>query len=147
MKAGRCVEEMRAAPLVAIGLLVGGAALVVDAIVRGSARVALVVIVPVVVGGSAEFVAGVGLIALGLVVLPLALAYGPISAPPGEAESPPLPPERPGGSAFSGLVLIGPVPILFGSATRAPRWVRIALVLVGGAVFVLLVVAGWLAWR
>jgi uncharacterized protein (TIGR00304 family) len=121
------MEVARYVPLV---LLAVGAALIVDAVLRGSAHAALILIVPVLTGGSVEFLFGVLLLFLGLLSLPaLTLMQGLHATEPGEA---PEGGARPSGSG--GVVLIGPVPIFFGEWGEMRRrtywwWVAVASVL------------------
>jgi uncharacterized protein (TIGR00304 family) len=120
---------VRAALLGAIALLVGGAGLIVYSAIAGSSTVALLLVFPVVSGSSIPFLVGVLLVFVGFVVLPFALA--------GEWAEVPLPtsstPDRQAesSSAVGGFVLIGPVPILFGSWKKISRRVRWLLALVG----------------
>ncbi|HXY47192.1 MAG TPA: DUF131 domain-containing protein [Thermoplasmata archaeon] len=130
---------MRAGGYVALAAIVAGAALIVDAVAEGRALVSLVVFIPVVSGSSAEFLLGVVLLAGGLVSLPWSLAGPPTSVVP-------PPPERiatDAGAASGGVVLIGPVPILFGSWRNLSARARWILALVGAGLLVLFVL-GWL---
>ena len=131
---------MRRWGIAALGALIAGAALLVDATLHGRASLSLVVIVPVLSGGSAEFLLGVALLLVGVFLLPLAF-WGPAENPPvvaptegAEAAAPE--PETVGG----GVVLIGPVPLFFGSWKNASRRTRLLAAIAGAAVLVLLVV-------
>ncbi len=126
------------APLRLVGplLLAGGVGLIVYAITTGSASVALWVVVPVVSGGSALFLAGVGLVLLGFLALPFGLGGG--DEEPGPPE--PTAARGPAESGVGGLLLVGPVPIFFGSWKATPRWVRWTLALVAGLALVLLLI-------
>jgi uncharacterized protein (TIGR00304 family) len=118
------------------GLLAVGAALVVVALLEGGAQLALVVVVPVVFGGSLEFVLGVLLVVAGLFCLPLAFE-GDRSSDREE-----VPPAGPSASAGSGgLVLIGPVPIFFGSWKGVATRTRVVVAVIGALVLVAAVVA------
>ncbi len=122
---------MRSWALVPAGLLGAGAVLVAVAALQGGTELAIVVVVPVVYGRSLEFVAGVLLLVAGLFTLPLAFE-------PGEEPEPPAPgtarPGTPGGSG--GLVLIGPVPIFFGSWKGVSTRTRVIAAILGGVVLV-----------
>lgn len=111
-------------------LLLGGAALVVNALETGGARLLLIVIIPVIVGGTPAFALGAFAILIGVALLLIGLA--PTTGPDEEA----LPEgDRRGGSSeptTGGFVLIGPVPILFGSFRGSSR-LRWALVAIGVA--------------
>jgi uncharacterized membrane protein len=132
---------MRAAALVPVLLLGVGLLLVADAVLRGAASLALVVIFPVVYGSDAEFLLGVVLLLVGFVSLPLAWApaterspVGPHAGGPRDAPS----------TETMGLVLIGPVPIFFGGwkdvscRTKATVAAMGALLLLATILFVVL---------
>ncbi len=132
---------MRALGELSIAAIVAGGALVVDAVIRGRASVAWVVIVPVISGGSAEFLAGVALLIVGLFLLPF--VFAPALEPP---TGPASPKTRPTGtSAAGGLVLVGPVPLLFGSFRDLSRRDRWLLTLAGAAILVVLLLVGFFA--
>jgi uncharacterized membrane protein len=118
-----------------------GAVLLVDALTTGGARLYLLVIVPVFTGTSLLFGVSVGLLVVGFLLLPLAFtSEEPIEAGPGAA-TPRADESESGGSG--GMVLIGPVPIFFGSWRRNPpisyRWAF----LVGLVLAVLAVLLLW----
>ncbi|MCI4372633.1 MAG: DUF131 domain-containing protein [Thermoplasmata archaeon] len=120
-----------------------GIALIADAVVRGSASVALLAIFPVVSGNSTEFLLGVVLLLVGFLTLPFAFfSFHEMSdAPPIGAA--PLRGETPTGEV-GGLVLIGPVPIFFGSWKSVSSRTKWAVALVGGLLLVgLVLVAFW----
>jgi uncharacterized protein (TIGR00304 family) len=138
---------MRPIALGALAALVGGAALVIDAVLHGRASLLLVVIVPVFSGSSVEFLLGVVLLVVGFFLVPLTVwepsDHEPLSPP---AERPAVPPPRTG-VAGGGLVLVGPVPIFFGAWKNGSRRVRLLAALVGAALLVLLVVGFLVAVR
>jgi len=138
---------MRTAALGALAGIVVGAGLVVDAVVHGRALISLVVFVPVISGSSGEFLVGVVLLVAGLFVLPLTLwepsEIGPFL--PGDAD--PAEPSRGSTMEGGGLVLVGPVPIFFGSWRNVSRRTRWVVALVGALVLGLLVLGFVLAWR
>lgn len=131
---------MRAVWTLPLALVVAGAALIADAVARGEATVVWVVVVPVVGGASLEFLAGTLLAVAGIVTVPFA-AFGsaewerslPSGTPPGDAAP---------SSGAGGLVLIGPIPIFFGSWRSVSRRTR-TVVAVVGAVLLLVVVAAF----
>lgn len=101
-----------------------GVALLADAVATGQARLSVVLIVPVVSGSSPTLLGGVAGLLLGIFLLPLSFGDG------AEGDEPPARarPIAPGGvaapvreGASGGLVLIGPVPIFFGSWARPSR--------------------------
>jgi uncharacterized membrane protein len=107
----------------AVGALVAGVALVAVSVVKGGANVALLVIVPVVSGSSLTFLLGVVLLVVGFLALPFAVAEGWGETPPALPSNGTAPPAGQGG--VGGVVLIGPVPIVFGSwkgISRRTRW-------------------------
>lgn len=109
-----------------IALLLVGGALVVAAVVGAPVTVSIVLFVPVFSSPSWEFGLGAVLIVLGIA----ATSLGSVG--------PPAPAELPGRAAgrepgAGGFVLIGPVPIFFGSFARLPSWVRWTVALLGAA--------------
>ena len=130
---------MRALGAAAVASLVAGAALVFAAVLEGRATLSLIVIVPVVSGASGEFLLGVALLVLGLFLLPWGLAE-----PEGDEPLLPAPAPSEGGptSGAGGVILLGPVPVFFGSWRNVSRRTRWIAALVGAAVLVLFVV-GW----
>jgi uncharacterized membrane protein len=116
-------------------LLLLGALAIGVAVARGTAGLAVVVVVPVFYGSSALFLAGVLLLAAGLLTLPLSL--------PGAIGSPESEPASAEGASPGGLILIGPIPIFWGSWRRTSRGVRVAAALAGAAA--ILLGAAWFA--
>jgi uncharacterized membrane protein len=132
---------MRPTAGIPLALLAGGIGLLAYAVARGDASVALFLVIPVVYGASFEFFLGVVLLFLGLVTLPWALGYTVERAEPPDASprkgTPP--------SEVGGLILLGPLPIFFGSWRDVPRRTRWAVAGVGAmglVALVLLVVLG-----
>lgn len=128
---------LRWLPVVLLGL---AAVLLGDALLRGSAHAALVLVVPVLTGSSAEFLVGVLLLIVGFLSLPL-LVSGTYAD------------ERETGSAdteaprHGGVVLIGPVPIFFGEWRGMSRRAYLWWAALGSVLFVVLLVAAlwWVA--
>lgn len=114
-----------------------GVALLVDAVRRGTAAVLLVIVFPVVTGGSLEFLAGVAAI-FGAFVLGFYSIGSTSALDSGTTESP----EGVTTGGSGGVLLVGPVPIFFGSMKRPAPGVVIAWFLLGVAltVAVLLIV-------
>jgi uncharacterized membrane protein len=124
-------------------LLVLGAGLVAHAALTRGAHLSLVLIVPIVSGDSAEFSLGVLLIALGVFLLPWSL-LGSIESEPPQSRLPTGADDARSESS-GGVLLLGPIPIFFGSwrsPSRARYWVAVgvglALFLVVVALFLLL---------
>jgi len=126
----------------AAALFVAGVAMVALSVALGEASVALIVIIPVVSGSSVTFLAGVVLLLAGFVALAFAFSGGWEEAPGPLARerTPASHAARSGGAG--GFVLIGPVPIVFGSWRGVSRKVRALLALVG-AVLLIVVVLGF----
>lgn len=120
--------------VVPVLLLLGGGLLVTLALLRGGAQLALFVVVPVIFGGSLEFVVGVLLLVIGMFCLPMALEW--------EVDTDPVASTAPPGSntgGAGGLVLLGPVPIFLGSWSNVSRRTRLWVALFGAAAFALAV--------
>lgn len=132
---------MGAVRVLPLAALVAGAVLLGDAVLRGGASLAVYVVVPVVAGNSAEFFLGVLLLFVGFVTLPFAVgsSFGASDEP---SEAVHHGGEAPAGE-IGGVILLGPLPLLFGSARRASPALRWSLAVIGGAVLVVLLV--WLA--
>lgn len=126
---------MRYALVGSVAALVAGVALIAWSIVEQGASLYLVVFVPVVSGSSLSFLLGVALLLVGFFTLPWALdargeAAVPAPSPPAAAPSSPEP-----SGGVGGVVLLGPVPIVFGSWKGVSRRTRWWLALGGAIVF------------
>lgn len=123
--------------------LVIGATLLAEALATGGARLYLLLIVPVVTGTTLAFGLAVLFLVVGFLLLPFTFVYEDLSEVPAISPTSPSPPSPAGPADSGGLILIGPVPIFFGSWRRSPpisyRWA----VLVG---VLLAVVAVLLLW-
>jgi uncharacterized membrane protein len=124
-----------------ISAMIVGACLLSYAVYLGEVVVALVLIFPVIISTG-----GVGAAALLLLVLGfIALVLSCFSLGEGDVEtSDELGPEGGGkgrGSGFGGVVLIGPVPIIFGSDRRT------ALIAAGLGMMILAIVVLFLSLR
>jgi uncharacterized membrane protein len=138
---------VRALGLVPLVLLGAGVALIADAVVAGGATVAIVVIVPVLSGSSAEFLLGVALLVGAFFSLPFVLSTEPPEAPALPSTAPPPPSVTSGGPTAGGLVLLGPVPIFFGSWRNVSARTRLWIALVGAVVLALFLVGAFFAFR
>ena len=125
---------MRTLLVAALVVWAAGLLLIVASIAEGGARVALVVIVPVVSGSSLTFLLGVALLIAGFLLGFLGVPGSWVEPPASEAPSEPVGSER---SGVGGVVLVGPVPIVFGSwrgtLSRRTRW---TLALAGAALVI-----------
>ena len=113
-----------------------GVLLIAAAVAAGEAEVSLVVIFPVFTGSSWMFVSGVLFIITGFVAFFLTM-FGVVARGTSGAEPEPIEGDlkEQTGTHYGGLVLIGPVPIVFGSDRKtAMIMLTIGIVLV--AVFV-----------
>jgi uncharacterized membrane protein len=129
-------------------LLLAGVALLAVSVATGASHLYLVLIFPVLTGSSALFGVGVLCVILGVLLLPL-LAWAPEDGPeriPGTGPAPPSSPSR-GGVSSGGVLLLGPVPIFFGTWRRPPGWAFWLAVGIGSAVLALALVGLYLAYR
>src|SRR5512137_888825 len=109
-------KDMRFFRLIGVGALVVGAALIAVGIYQGDVVVALVLIFPVLVSTGGVGALGIILLALGI----MALVFDRfLDGSASEEEGQRVEAERTKGSSdFGGVVLIGPIPIIFGSNPR-----------------------------
>lgn len=121
--------------LLPAALLVAGIAAMAVAIARGDAELHFVLVFPVLSGSGAVFALGAGLLILGMLVafigLPLSAASTMEEAPPPQVPPPaaqgarPPAPEGGAGPKWGGVVLLGPIPIVFGSSARVSMWMLV----------------------
>ena len=119
------------------GLFAAGLALVVAAVLTGEAEASLVVIIPVMSGSGPLMLGGVAMMILGFLSGFAVLASrglrswedGPADAPrDGHGEKQ---------KAYGGLIMVGPIPIAFGSDRSIAR----IMMVVGIAIAALVVIA------
>ena len=122
---------MRPLRILALFVIVTGAALLAYCVAIGEMQVALLLIVPVIFGSSVLGILAIGLIIAGVFI---AIADSFLSA---ERESSPdrLPnegglTETPKREELGGMVFIGPIPIVFGSGKKMAIFVAIIAVVV-----------------
>jgi uncharacterized protein (TIGR00304 family) len=112
-------------------LLIGGASMVAASVATGEADLALVVIFPVVSGSGGLFLLGVALIVSGLllgfvlITMQQSETTGYRQKEGGSSDTGPRPVET--GTRYGGVVLLGPVPIAFGS----DRSIAVAMLVLG----------------
>ncbi len=112
-----------------------GAALVVTAVRTGSASVNLLFVVPVVSGRSPAILRGAAHLVLGLFLLPLlAVARERPDDRAGETPYAPTRSRSDDSPRGGGVILVGPVPILFGTWRGLSSRARWALAITGGVV-------------
>lgn len=129
--------------LVPVFIFIAGIGIVIAAVATGEAEVQLFLIFPVFTGSSWMFIAGTLLILasiiVGMVLLFTGQGYFEQQYEPGAHEAEPAPKKR--NTEFGGAVLIGPIPIAFGSNERIALWMLIAVVIIGAVIFGLLLLA------
>jgi len=117
---------------IALAVFAGGLALLGFSVAVGESQVHLVLIFPVVTGGGAAGLAGIGLVFLAMALGFLSFArLSPIPVPKAESAGAPQPPPAPVTPAtkFGGVVFLGPIPIVFGSSPTISK-VMLALAVV-----------------
>ena len=120
---------------------VAGVAVIALAVATGEARVELVLIFPVFSGSSGLFLLGIVLILLSFIIGFALLAMMQaelLNAPDGSVESKDIDKRRTE-TKYGGVVLIGPIPIAFGSERR----IALAM-LVAGIVVAVIILLGLL---
>lgn len=130
---------MRPIAFVPVALFVAGGALIALAVVSGGATFGLLVIFPFVVGRSLDLAGGILLVAVGFFTLPLAVG----DEADAEAADASLPRPTPSGGS-GGILIVGPVPILFGRWKQISPRARLFLWIGVAAAFVLVVVGALL---
>ena len=112
---------MRPISFVPICLLAAGLSLVVVSVTNGEADVSLVVVFPVISGSGPLFLIGVALVVTGILsgfMLIAATTYSPVPGPGDSSWGDAGDGTGEKRSKYGGIVLIGPVPIVFGSNAR-----------------------------
>jgi len=130
---------MRPVGWLSLVAVLAGAAMIVAAVALGQATVALVVVIPVVFGGSPLFAGGVGLVLLGLLGGMFGIGENASNEP--RSERPTEGPEGP--VRTGGLVLVGPVPIVWGTGVPISRRGRWVLAVLGGVLLLLALAVVW----
>lgn len=142
---------MRAIRWLGPGLIVLGIAALVVGFLRNEATLNLFLIFPVITATGAW--SGLGILALlaGFIALFLTWSVGlperggppaPMPAgavPPSDSAAPSAPASR----RWGGVVLLGPIPVVFGSDAKVTRWMLVAGLVLFVALVVLTVIALW----
>ncbi len=136
--AGSLSGMMRPLRALAVFLVLAGAALTVFGVATGEMQVALIVFIPVIMGSSALGILAIGSIIAGIFVavadLFLQTDTMPLGSAPEEGEM-----ASKARTEFGGVVLIGPIPIAFGSSKKMAMFAMlIALVVLAFIVLALL---------
>jgi uncharacterized protein (TIGR00304 family) len=129
---------MRLRSLGVVAILLVGVALIVLSVLVGRASVSLLVIFPVISGSSLTFLLGVVLLIVGFLALPFVLSEAWESVPLAPSEPATRSPNA--GSGVGGFVLVGPVPVVFGSWKGISRRARWALAASGAVLLVAVLV-------
>ncbi len=112
-------DMMRPLRALAAFLIIAGAALTIYGVAAGEMQVALIIFVPVITGSSIVGILAIGSIIVG-VLIAMADAFlgagteSPQEAVPAEGQA-----KERAKTEFGGVMLIGPIPIVFGSSNRA----------------------------
>ncbi len=128
-------------------LLTIGGGLIAASIVTGEGQLILILFIPVFVGSGPLGLFGILAVFIGLFLAMASYVWSPAGlreepegmepvAPPGP---PPTAPTRTATKKFGGVVMIGPIPIVFGSDQRIAKWM-----IVLGFVLLALTVIVWL---
>jgi len=133
-----------------VALFAAGVALILAAVAAGSATVNLLIVFPVITGSNPVFLIGVLLIVLSFFVGFALIMMGQLEAVYHEGDYPEdverdihgqaVPPEHQKKPSFGGLVLIGPIPIAFGSS----RSIAIFMLVAGVVLIIAFIVAALL---
>ena len=111
---------MRQVIWIPIAMFTGGLVLIASAVAMGEAEVSLFLVFPVFSGSSGLFLLGTLLIVLSFIVGFLMLAIGQLELQSNDIAGRTMVGPGPEGGApkkeFGGVVLIGPVPVAFGSS-------------------------------
>ena len=121
-----------------VGVFLTGVACIAAAAISGEAEVQLFIVFPVISGSSLLFAIGVLLIVasfiLGFVLVAMSVTEPVHQGPSGSTEDATIVPEAPQKKTrYGGVVLIGPVPIIFGS-DRKMAWVMLLVAIVLAAI-------------
>ena len=129
---------MRLGRFLGPGFLLAGLVALAVAVARNEASVALVFVVPVVIGSGPLAFLGVLLIFLGCFLTFLSWSAGPLPPMPGPAEAPSgAPPEPTRSRRWGGVLFLGPIPLVFGSDPQVTRMMLVLGVILFLALLVL----------
>ena len=122
---------MRPLRALAAILIFAGAALTVFGIATGEMQLALIVIVPVIIGSSVLGILAIGSIMAGVFVGIADLFLGGAAEVPQDTNSSEeISPRSASKKEFGGVVLIGPIPIVFGSSKKAAMYAMVIALIV-----------------
>ena len=120
---------MRTLTWVGLALLVLGVALIAWSLATGEGQLFLVLFIPVFTSGGVLGLAGIIALIAGVFLGMLSFA-GPRLPAAGErpAQSPAQLPSPPGAvpaPRYGGVVMVGPIPLVFGSDARVTKWMMV----------------------
>jgi uncharacterized protein (TIGR00304 family) len=122
---------MRPLRVLAAILIFAGAALTFFGVVTGEMQLALIVFVPVIIGSSVLGILAIGSIIAGFFVgLADLFLGGGAEAQQDIISSQEISPQSAPKKEFGGVVLIGPIPIVFGSSKKAAMYAMIVALVI-----------------
>lgn len=136
---------MRLVAILSIWLLIVGAALVAASVATGETDVSLVVVFPVLTGSGLLFLSGIALIVASFLSGFAAIWAASLASHPQEAAG--AAGNGPDGYSATnehksgGLILIGPIPIAFGSNRKTARLMLIVGVAIAVAMLIMVLLA------
>ena len=131
---------MRHLRLFGLALLIAGVALIAASVATGQGQVYLLLFIPVYVGTSALGMLGILVVFLGVFLASLGSAWRGLPAPTvpaSESVSPDsvAPPATTVPLArYGGVIMLGPIPIVFGSDARIAKWMMVLGLILAGFV-------------
>jgi uncharacterized protein (TIGR00304 family) len=133
--------SMRHVRLLGLALLIAGVALIAASVATGQGQVYLLLFIPVYVGTGALGMLGILVLFSGFFLatlgsawrgVPVPAAPAPDSASSPESIAPPSPAGPP--ARYGGVIMLGPIPIVFGSDARIAKWMMILGLILAGFV-------------
>jgi len=132
---------MRQVRLIGLALLIAGVALIAAAVATGQGQVYLLLFIPVYVGTGALGMLGILVVFIGFFLASLGSAWRGLPVPVAPAPEPTSPPDvavPPAATAppakYGGVVMLGPIPIVFGSDAQVAKWMMILGLILAGFV-------------
>ena len=130
---------MRHLRLLGVALLIAGVALIAASIATGQGQVYLLLFIPVYVGTSALGMLGILVVFLGVFLASLGSAWRGLPAPTvpaSDSVSPDsvAPPATAPPARYGGVIMLGPIPIVFGSDARIAKWMTVLGLILAGFV-------------
>ena len=132
---------MRHVRLIGLALLIAGVALIAASVATGQGQVYLLLFIPVYVGTGALGMLGILVVFIGFLLaslgsawrgFPVPVAPAPEPVSPSDVAVPPAAMAPP--AKYGGVVMLGPIPIVFGSDARIAKWMMILGLILAGFV-------------